>query len=127
MTPTPSWLNRPKSELAEAMQALLEGGQPLYNRLNTLRDWVNQEFTGFDLYLEDAWNERVDGETHFEYWLRSKQTYNEIGPFAYDVYKNHQDAKGVWHLDEYTHSVQLMDNLQPLVDFIFENAESAAQ
>lgn len=105
----------------DAMNARLEGPGELYDRLNALRDWVNQNLSGFELYLEDAWNERTPGETHFEYILRSLKTLNETSVIGYDRYANHQDSKGVWHLDDYIDSVRLMDSPQPLVDFILAN------
>lgn len=105
----------------DGMTAQLEGPGDLYQRLNALRDWTNQQFPDFELYLEDAWNERTPGETHFEYILRSRKTKNETDVIGYDRYKNHRDAKGVWHLDDYIDSVQLMADLQPLVDFMLEN------
>jgi len=107
--------------LLKALNAQLEGSGDLYKRLNALRDWVNQNFPDFELYLEDAWNERTPGETHFEYILRSRKTKDETTPIGYDRYHNHRDAKGVWHLDDYIDSVSLMEDLQPLVDFILTN------
>jgi hypothetical protein len=93
----------------------------IYEQLNILRDWVNVQYPDFELYLEDVWNENAEGETHFEYILRSRRTLNEIGPLGYDVYKNHRDAKGVWHLDDYQYSVRLIHDPQVILDFIAEN------
>jgi hypothetical protein len=92
-----------------------------YARLNAVRNWVNANCPGFELYLEDVWNEKVAGETHFEYILRSKKTYNETDVIGYDIYKNHQDASGVWHLDDYVETHILMPDLTPLVTFIQAN------
>lgn len=104
-----------------AMQACLESSSDVYVQLNALRDWVNAHYPDFELYLEDVWNERTEGETHFEYILRSRRTLNETELLGYDIYKNHRDAKGVWHLDEYVSSVRLIDDPKPLLDFIIAN------
>ena len=106
----------------QAMQALLNSSPDIYVQLNALRDWVNANYPDFELYLEDVWNDHQPGETWFEYILRSRVTLNENGMLGYDVYKNHQDAKGVWHLDDYVRSERLIDTPQPLLDFIRENS-----
>ena len=106
----------------QAMQACLDSSDDIYVQLNALRDWVNAHYPDFELYLEDVWNERQEGETWFEYILRSRKTLNETDVLGYDVYKNHRDAKGVWHLDEYTHSVRLIDTPHSLIEFIRANA-----
>ena len=93
------------------MQAQWSRDGDLYDRLNALRDWVNQNVPAFELYLEDEWNKREPGFTEIEYHLKSKRTYNELGPLGYDRYHNHRDAKGVWHLDEYVESISLMDGV----------------
>jgi hypothetical protein len=100
--------------------AIQHSNRPVYDQLNTLRDWVNAHFgpQGFELYLEDVWNEHVPGETHFEYILRSKRTLNETTPIGVDVYTNHQDAKGVWHLGDYQSSRWLMTDPAPLLAFL---------
>ena len=103
------------------MQACLESSPDIYVQLNALRDWVNAHYPDFELYLEDVWNDHVPGETWFEYILRSRRTLNETPMLGYDVYKNHQDAKGVWHLDDYVSSVRLIEDPRPLLDFIREN------
>lgn len=105
----------------QAMQAILDSSADIYVQLNGLRDWVNRHYPQFELYLEDVWNDHQPGETWFEYILRSKVTLNETPMLGYDVYKNHQDAKGVWHLDEYVRSARLIDSPQPLLDFIRQN------
>jgi hypothetical protein len=105
----------------QAMQACLQGSPDIYVQLNALRDWVNTHYPTFELYLEDVWNEKVQGETHFEYILRSRQTLNETDLLGYDIYMNHQDAKGVWHLDDYVSSVRLIDDPAVLLDFIRAN------
>ncbi len=76
----------------------------LYTRLNQLRDWFNNQYTTYNLYLEDVWNDNADGETHFEYIVRSLVTKDETVALAVDIYLNHQDANGVWHLGDYQHS-----------------------
>lgn len=89
---------------------LLHQTDDLYENLNLLRDWFNGRYgDDFDFYLEDVWNENVDGETHFEYILQSRRTLNETPVLAHDVYLNHQDAGGVWHLDDYQYSVVHQD------------------
>lgn len=108
----------------QAMSTCLSGSTDLYVQLNALRDWVNANYPDFELYLEDVWNERTEGETHFEYILRSRKTLNETELLGYDIYKNHRDAKGVWHLDDYVSSVKLIEDPQPLLDFIRENSGS---
>lgn len=113
--------HRSDFELHQAMKAQLESTGDTYTNMNHLRDWVNKNVPDVELYLEDVWNDHVPGETWFEYILRSKRTYNETEVIGYDVYKNHQDAGGVWHLDEYVSSKLLMEDPQPLVDFIREN------
>ena len=111
--------------LHREMAAILAGEGDNYARLNRLRDWFNAnigEQYGFELYLEDVWNDHKQGETWFEYILRSLHTKDETAPIGYDVYKNHQDAGGVWHLDEYVESVILMPDPTPLVAFVRENS-----
>lgn len=110
--------------LYEAMQARLQGPGDIYAQMNALRDWVNANCPGFELYLEDVWNEKTEGETHFEYILRSRQTLNETRVLAYDIYQNHRDAGGVWHLDEYVRSVKLIDDCRELVAFMKDNPPS---
>lgn len=114
--------NHPDPQNAyQAMNACLESSPDIYIQLNALRDWVNAHYPDFELYLEDVWNERTEGETHFEYILRSRRTLNETELLGYDIYKNHRDVRGVWHLDEYVSSVRLLDDPMPLLDFIREN------
>lgn len=121
MTPT----RHPDPELAyQSMKDCLTSSTDIYVQLNALRDWVNAHYPDFELYLEDVWNERTEGETHFEYILRSRQTLNETELLGYDIYKNHQDAKGVWHLDDYVSSVRLLNDPMPLLDFIRANSHS---
>ena len=105
----------------QAMKACLESSPDIYVQLNALRDWVNAHYPNFELYLEDVWNERTEGETHFEYILRSRVTLNETELLGYDIYKNHQDRKGVWHLDDYVSSVRFLDDPMPLSEFIRHN------
>ena len=103
------------------MQAQWDSTEDAYEQLNRLRDWVNVHVPDVELYLEDVWNDHVPGETHFEYILRSLRTLNETPPLGYDVYLNHQDAKGVWHLGEYQHTVKNIDSPAPLLEFIQAN------
>jgi len=105
----------------QAMQACLDSSPDIYVQLNALRDWVNAHYPDFELYLEDVWNEKTEGETHFEYILRSRRTLNETDVLGYDIYQNHQDNKGVWHLDDYVSSVRLIDSPEPLLTFISQN------
>lgn len=109
------------NDLYQSLENQLNASPDRYLQLNNLRDWINQNCPEFELYLEDVWNEKVPGETHFEYILRSKKTYNESDVLGYDVYKNHQDAKGVWHLDEYVKTVRLLEDPTPLVAFMEAN------
>lgn len=113
---------KPEDQQAyQAMKACLDGSPDIYVQLNALRDWVNAHYPEFDLYLEDVWNEKVKGETHIEYILRSRKTLNETDVLGYDIYQNHQDAKGVWHLDDYVSSVRLIDSPEPLLAFMAQN------
>jgi hypothetical protein len=113
---------KPDDEAAyQAMQQCLNHSPDIYVQLNALRDWVNANYADFELYLEDVWNEKVAGETHLEYILRSRRTLNETPVLGYDIYKNHRDAKGVWHLDDYVASVRLIDSPAPLLEFIHQN------
>lgn len=108
-----------KHGLYEALQKQLYSSDDLYEALNNTRNWVNANLGDeFELYLEDVWNDHQEGETWFEYILRSRKTYDETPPIGYDIYKNHQDGRGVWHLDDYVRSVRLVDDAAPLVDFI---------
>ena len=107
--------------LIEQVNQILTRSDDLYTRLNAVRDWMNERFPDFELYLEDVWNDNVDGETHFEYILRSRVTLDETRALAYDVYLNHQDKGGVWHLGDYQHSVLVMETPQEMIDFIQTN------
>ena len=113
----------PPEVLLASLSACLAVDGDNYKRLNTLRDWVNAHLgpEGFELYLEDVWNEHCAGQTRFEYILRSTRTLEETPPIGYDLYQNHQDAKGVWHLDDYLESVILMPDLAFLVVFFLKN------
>ena len=104
------------------LQAAFNTVEDDYQRLNILRNTLNETYPDFELYLEDVWNDNVPGQTHFEYILRSKVTYNETERLAYDVYLNHQDQNKVWHLDDYTHTVVLIETVEPLVRFMIENS-----
>jgi hypothetical protein len=118
----PANQSHPDPQVAyQAMKTCLASSSDIYVQLNAIRDWVNAHYPDFELYLEDVWNERTDGETHFEYILRSRHTLNETELLGYDIYKNHQDAKGIWHLDEYVSSVRFLDDPLPLLDFIGQN------
>jgi hypothetical protein len=105
----------------QAIQHSFTCSPDVYVQLNTLRDWINANYPDFELYLEDVWNEKQEGETHFEYILRSRKTLNETGLLGYDVYRNHRDAKGVWHLDDYQYSVRLIQDPEVILKFIAEN------
>lgn len=101
---------------------LLSQCEDVYEGLNLLRDWFNGRYEpDFDLYLEDVWNEKEEGETHFEYILRSTRTLNETPVLAYDVYLNHQDSGGVWHLDDYQYTVATEHIPQRMAAFMQAN------
>jgi len=102
----------------ERIHAWMHGPGDVYGRLNALRDWVNSHFPEFELYLEDVWNEHKEGETRFEYILRSRQTLYETDVLGYDIYLNHRDAKGVWHLDDYQSSTWLVDDPNVVLHFL---------
>lgn len=103
------------------IEAIMGHSADIYVQLNALRDWVNAHYTDFELYLEDMWNERTEGETHIEYILRSRKTLNETDVLGYDIYLNHRDNNGVWHLDDYVSSVCLLEDPRVLWDFIQAN------
>lgn len=109
--------------LSAGIQAQLESSADDYKVMNNIRDWVNAHCPDFDFYLEDAWNEAVEGETHFEYRLRSLDTYDESRVWGYDVYLNHQDQGGVWHLDDYQYTVRQVDTPDEIVAFILKNRD----
>ncbi|MEB3245165.1 MAG: hypothetical protein VKJ06_04170 [Vampirovibrionales bacterium] len=81
-----------------------KGETDVYDAINALRDWINLNLPDFECYLEDVWNEREDGQTWIETILRSRRTFNETDPLAYDAYLNQKDDKGVWHLGQYQYS-----------------------
>ena len=100
----------------------------LYNRLNQARDWFNQfsilnrpDGYPFEFYIEDVWNEYEEGTTCFEYIIRSLVTKDETAPLALDVYLNHQDAKGVWHLGDYQRSTLLIRDISSVAQFLKAN------
>jgi len=109
------------SQVADAIQQFMSSDNDSYQQMNALRDWFNQQFPTFDFYLEDVWNDNVPGETHFEYILRSRHTLNETPVLAYDVYSNHQDAKGVWHLGDYQTTTIHTKAIQGIIDFMTAN------
>jgi hypothetical protein len=96
----------PWHELEQRYNQLVQYHNPAtaYADWEAFRAWFNATFTLLECFLEDAWNEQVEGETHIEYHLRSPKTKQELGPLAADVYTNHSDAKGVWHLGAYQHT-----------------------
>lgn len=108
-------------QFVQGMETVWQGHPDLYDRLNALRDYVNANLPEFELYLEDVWNDHQWGETWFEYILRSLRTKDETPPLGYDIYKNHQDAKGVWHLDNYIESHATIDHPKQLMPFILAN------
>lgn len=111
-----------ESTAYHAIQQTFNCSPDFYTQLNALRDWVNANYPDFELYLEDVWNEKAEGETHFEYILRSRKTLNETELLGYDVYKNHRDSKGVWHLDDYQYSIRLIQDPKVILDFIKANS-----
>ncbi|MFN8615108.1 MAG: hypothetical protein U0003_04265 [Vampirovibrionales bacterium] len=110
----------------QVLHTLMGATPDLYTNLNALRDWVNAHFDTMDLYLEDAWNESVEGETHFEYRLRDKKTLEETPVLAIDVYFNHQDAGGVWHLGAYQGSQELLPMVETVVAFLVQQGAIAS-
>jgi hypothetical protein len=120
-------MSQPPDDATAARAALidlLQSSPDIYVQLNAVRDWINANYPDFELYLEDVWNDHQEGETWFEYILRSRKTLNETGMLGYDVYKNHRDTKGVWHLDDYVRSVRLFDDPAVLLNFIRENLQN---
>lgn len=103
-----------ETEAHRHLNALVVATADRYTNLNAVRDWVNATFPAVELYLEDVWNEHAEGETHFEYILRSRKTLEETPVLAVDVYHNHRDEKGVWHLGDYMESRELV----PLVETV---------
>jgi hypothetical protein len=106
------------NQITKSLTDLQQSYADDYERMNAIRNWVNANFPDFELYLEDVWNERTAGETHLEYILRSRVTLNETDIIAYDRYNNHQDEKGVWHLDSYQSTVVLIEDMQVLAKFL---------
>jgi hypothetical protein len=99
--------------------AKLEASSDLYHRLIQARRAFNALFSQqFDCYIEDEWNEYVEGETWFDYRIRSLQTKDEFPPFASDIYLNHRDAGGVWHLGDYQTSIVKQIDVEALVKFL---------
>jgi hypothetical protein len=93
--------------------------EDLYHRLITARTEFNQLFFHqFDCYLEDEWNEYVEGETWFDYRIRSLKTKDEFPPLASDIYLNHQDEGGVWHLGDYQTSIVKLTSFESLAAFL---------
>ena len=92
-------------QIVEQLQALIstESGD-LYTRLNQARNWFNETVLGFEIYLEDEWDVYEEGQTWFDYNLRSLKSKDELPPLASDVYLNHRDDRGVWHLGDYQSS-----------------------
>ncbi len=91
----------------------------LYDRLIHARTSFNTLFTNeFDCYIEDEWNEYVEGETWIEYRFRSLVTKDEFPPIASDVYLNHQDDGGVWHLGDYQYSLIKLTEYESLALFL---------
>jgi hypothetical protein len=90
----------------------------LYHRLNQARDWFNASVSGFEIYLEDEWNVYAEGQTYFDYCLRSLETKDELPPLASDIYLNHQDAGGVWHLGAYQSSYLRIDDWNHVLYFL---------
>ena len=121
-------------EIQDALQSIMADTPDAYTQLNNIRSWVNNNLAPeFELYLEDVWhkesshkegsNNHVSGETHFEYILRSRRTLNETPALGYDIYLNHQDGKGVWHLDAYQSTVNgFPEALETLLAFIQANS-----
>jgi hypothetical protein len=91
--------------IVENLQTLLlNEAEDLYTRLNQARNWFKANVSGFEIYLEDEWDVYEEGQTWFDYNLRSLQSKDELPPLASDVYLNHRDDKGVWHLGDYQSS-----------------------
>ncbi len=99
-------MKTPSSEqVVVTLQALmLKGSEDLYTRLNQARNWFNANVSGFEIYLEDEWDVYEEGQTWFDYNLRSLKSKDELPPLASDVYLNHRDEMGVWHLGDYQSS-----------------------
>jgi hypothetical protein len=99
----------------------------VYRQLNAVRDWINLNLVDFECYLEDVWNEHHSGETWFEYIVRSLHTFNDMPTLGYDIYDNHKDAKGVWHLRDYRRSMWLkspQETFKDLQSFVNANLPS---
>ncbi len=107
-----------ETDVRRHLDALITATEDRYTNFNAVRDWVNATFPTVELYLEDVWNEHVEGETHFEYILRSRQTLEETPVLAVDVYQNHRDGKGVWHLGDYVESRELVPIAETVTAFL---------
>jgi hypothetical protein len=93
--------------------------QDLYHRLVHARTAFNRLFRQeFDCYLEDEWNEYVEGETWLDYRIRSLVTKDEFPPLASDIYLNRRDEGGVWHLGDYQNSIIKLTHFDELAQFL---------
>lgn len=92
-----------------------------YARLNAARDWFNGQVPGFEWYLEDVWDEYAEGQTWIEHRVRSLYTRDETEVLGVDIYANHRDAKGVWHLDDYQDSRIWVTDVEAVVQFVATN------
>ena len=111
-----------EADARRMITAWLNGPGDAYTRMNALRDGFNAAFgPAFELYLEDIWNDHAPGQTWFEYIVRSRRTLEETSPLAYDIYLNHQDAGGVWHLGDYQHTRIVITDAEPLLAFMREH------
>ncbi len=105
--------------IVSQLQSLLSDESfDLYTRLNQMRDWFNAHVEGFEIYLEDEWNHYQEGQTWFDYNLRSLISKDELPPLASDVYLNHQDEGGVWHLGDYQSSHLRITSWEPIIHFL---------
>jgi hypothetical protein len=109
----------------EALTRLMLTAPDPYEGLNAGRAWFNQHWgPTFEWYLEDEWNHQIPGQTWIEHHIRCLRTRHEFGPLGYDVYLNHQDSKGVWHLDAYQHSVVCIVNASKLLAYLSDQTGS---
>ncbi len=108
-----------ESGIVAHLQSLIENEEiDLYTRLNQARNWFNAHVQDFEIYLEDEWNVYEEGQTWFDYNLRSLLSKDELPPLASDVYLNHQDDGGVWHLGDYQSSHLRIDSWETVEHFL---------
>lgn len=108
--------------LQQAFAEIWNRDAAAYDKLNALREYINQYCAGVEAYLEDEWNVYAPGQTWIEYRLRSLKTLEETEVWGADVYLNKQDSKGVWHLLDYQETQVFFNHPDCLIPFLTQHA-----